>query len=286
MPQSQLHRHRHLIVNLAPTGVVPTKKDNSFVPITPAEIAADVIACRKLGISSAHLHARDERGLQTHKAEQYADIIDRIRSEAPDLVLCVTCSGRTASEFSQRSEVLDLKGDLRPDMASLTLGSLNFARSASVNSPDMIKNLALKMLDNGIKPELEVFDVGMVNFANYLIEKDILRPPFYFNILLGNVSSAQANLLHVSAVLASLPPGALWSLAGFGADQLPMNALAIAMGGGVRVGLEDNLWMDSDRTAPASNPLLVSRVIELARLHERAAMPSKILRQRLILQDL
>lgn len=286
MPQSHLHGQPDLVVNLAPTGVVPTKKDNLRVPITPAEIAADVIACRKLGVSSAHLHARDESGLQTHKAGYYADIIGRIRSEAPDLVLCVTCSGRTAPEFSQRSEVLDLKGDLRPDMASLTLGSLNFARSASVNSPDMIKDLALKMLDNGIKPELEVFDVGMVNFANYLIEKDILRPPFYFNILLGNVSSAQASLLHVSTILASLPPGALWSLAGFGADQLRMNALAIAMGGGVRVGLEDNLWMDSDRTTPASNSLLVSRVNELARLHDRATMSSKILRQRLMLQDL
>jgi len=264
---------RPVLVNLAPTGVVPTKRDNPFVPTTADEIAADVLSCAKIGITSVHLHARDPEGRQTHKGTVYAKIIERIRAATPEVVLCVTCSGRTVSEFSARSEVLDLTGDVRPDMASLTLGSMNFLRAASVNSPDMIRDLALKMLDNNIKPELEVFDVGMVNFANYLIDKGVLKPPFYFNILLGNVASAQANLLHVSAILAGLPANSYWSLAGFGADQLPMNSVAIAMGGGVRVGLEDNLWLDHpQRQHPASNVSLVSRVKEIAALHDRPVM--------------
>ncbi len=124
---------RPVLVNLAPTGVVPTKRDNPFVPITADEIAADVLSCAKIGITSVHLHARDPEGRQTHKGTAYAKIIERIRAATPEVVLCVTCSGRTVSEFSARSEVLDLTGDVRPDMASLTLGSMMAPRTDTRN---------------------------------------------------------------------------------------------------------------------------------------------------------
>jgi uncharacterized protein (DUF849 family) len=267
-----------LIVNLAPTGNVPMKRDNASVPITAEEIAADVVACSRIGLSSVHLHARDAEGLPTHRRDDYADIISRIREHAPDLVICVTCSGRISPEFAKRSEVLDLGGDVKPDMASLTLGSMNFMHEASMNSPEMVRNLARKMRDNGIKPELEVFDVGMVNYAKFLIDRGELEPPYYFNILLGNVASAQAELLHVATILSALPPDAYWSLAGFGHHQLAMNSVAIAMGGGIRIGLEDNLWLDAARTKPATNPALVERAIELAALHGRALMKPNELR--------
>ncbi len=261
-----------LIVNLAPTGNLPMKRDNPNVPLTALEISADVLACYSIGLSSAHLHAREPDGTPTHRKEEYARIIGSIREHAPELVLCTTCSGRISPEFAKRSEVLDLDGDLKPDMASLTLGSMNFMRDPSMNSPGMIRDLACKMRDNGIKPELEVFDVGMVNFAKFLIDRGELSPPFYFNILLGNVASAQAELLHVATILAALPPDSYWSLAGFGQHQLTMNALAIAMGGGIRIGLEDNLWQDAERTTPASNPSLVERAVAIAAAQGRAVM--------------
>ena len=270
-----------LIVNLVPTGMVPTRDTNPNVPITPSEIAADVLACHALGISSVHLHARDPSGAPTHRKSVYAEIIARIRERAPDMVICVSCSGRHVPEFGQRSEVLDLADKLRPDMASLTLGSLNFSHSTSVNSPAMVRDLAAKMRDTGIKPELEVFDVGMVNYANYLIDKGLLTPPFYFNILLGNIASAQAKLLHLATIVATLPPQSTWNLAGFGAHQLSMNSVAIAMGAGVRVGLEDNIWFDSARTRHADNGSLLRRVIGIASLHGRKVMPSAELRKRL-----
>jgi 3-keto-5-aminohexanoate cleavage enzyme len=261
-----------LIVNLAPTGNLPMKRDNPNVPLTAEEISADVLACHRIGLSSAHLHAREADGTPTHRKEEYARIIGSIREQAPELVLCATCSGRISPEFAKRSEVLDLDGDLKPDMASLTLGSMNFMRDPSMNSPGMIRDLARKMRDNGIKPELEVFDVGMVNFANFLIDRGELSPPFYFNILLGNVASAQAELLHVATILAALPSDSYWSLAGFGQHQLTMNALAIAMGGGIRIGLEDNLWQDAERTTPASNPSLVERAVAIAAAQGRPVM--------------
>jgi uncharacterized protein (DUF849 family) len=261
--------------------MVPTKESSPHLPVTPEEIAADVQACRRHGITSVHLHARDRQGAPSASKEIYARIVAGIRERDPELVICVSCSGRNAPEFAQRSAVLELDGDLKPDMASLTLGSLNFTRSASVNSPDMIRDLAAKMRDRGIKPELEVFDVGMVNYAGYLIDKGLLTPPHYFNILLGNIASAQASLLHLATIVAALPPRSIWCLAGFGADQLTMNAVAIAMGAGVRVGLEDNLWLDRGRTRPADNPSLVKRLVELAAIHERRTMTPIELRRAL-----
>lgn len=146
-------------------------------------------------------------------------------------------------------------------MASLTLGSMNFATSASINEPKMITQLATIMLAEGIKPELEIFDAGMVNFAKILIDKGLLTPPFYFNILLGNPSTAQATLLQLATILSELPAQTIWSLGGIGRFQARSNALGVVMGDGVRVGLEDNLWWDLERTKLATNAELVQRIV-------------------------
>jgi len=168
-------------------------------------------------------------------------MIGRIREFAPDLVIGVSLSGRVFTEFEKRAEPLQLAGGLKPDMGSLTLSSLNFNRQASVNEPETIRNLAAEMKSRGIAPELEAFDAGMINYAKYLERKGLLVAPHYFNLLFGNIACAQADLLHAGMMVRDLPPRSYWSLAGIGAFQLPMNSVAIAMGGGVRVGLEDTL---------------------------------------------
>jgi 3-keto-5-aminohexanoate cleavage enzyme len=179
---------------------------------------------------------------------------------------------------------LKLEGDVKPDMGSLTLSSVNFNKESSVNTPDMIQALAREMLSRGIMPELEAFDAGMINYAKYLEKKGLLQPPHYFNMLLGNIACAQADLLHAGLMIRDLPPNSYWSLAGIGDYQLMVNSIAIAAGGGVRVGLEDNIWLDSGRTRLARNIDLIKRIHRLAEDNERKIMPPKELRKLLKLE--
>lgn len=258
-----------LIVNAALTGMVPTKADNPSLPVTPDEIAADAERCRAAGASIVHLHARADDGAPTYRKDVYARVVAAVRTRCPDVIVCVSTSGRTFKSFEERADVLDLDGDLKPQMASLTLGSLNFPTQASVNEPDMIVRLAQRMRERGIVPELEVFDLGMVDYATYLIEREVLEPPLYFNILLGSLGTLSATPFHLATVARALPPGSTWAGAGIGRFQLAVTSQAITMGGHVRVGLEDNLWLDDERLRPASNAELVERLARVARAIER-----------------
>lgn len=274
-----------LIINFTPTGMIPTKALTPYVPVTPDEIIEDVHKAVQTGITMVHLHARDEKGFPTFKMEIYGKIIEGIRAFAPDLIICVSLSGRTFSEFEKRSAPLHLQGALKPDMGSLTLSSLNFNKITSVSSPEMIKQLATAMQERGIAPELEAFDAGMINYAKYLSKKGLLKPPHYFNLLLGNVACAQADLLHAGIMIRDLPPDSYWSLAGIGDAQLKMNSLAIAAGGGVRVGLEDNVWFNPKRTRLAKNIDLIKRIHQIAAANERDIMNPAQLRKLLNLQS-
>jgi uncharacterized protein (DUF849 family) len=192
------------------------------------------------------------------------------------VIVCVSTSGRRFTAFEERSAVLDLEGDERPELASLTLGSLNFPGEASVTAPDMIRRLAERMYERGITPELELFDLGMADYLGYLLDREILRPPVYVNILLGSLGTLSASAFNLAATVRALPAETTWSAAGIGRFQLDVNALAVAMGGHVRIGLEDNLWLDRDRTLPATNEALVLRIVDVARTLERLpATPSE-----------
>ena len=212
---------KKLIINLAPTGMIPTREMTPHVPLSPEEIVRDAVQCASLGASMIHIHARDDRGLPAYQPEIFRDIITAIRREHRDLILTVTTSGRTYSEFEKRSAVLELAGEAKPDMASLTLSSVNFNKMASINSPDTIMALAGKMREKGIKPEMEIFDLGMINFARYLIGKDLIAPPYYFNILLGNIAAAQAKLLHLGLLVSELPEQSIWSVNGHWRRTVP-----------------------------------------------------------------
>jgi 3-keto-5-aminohexanoate cleavage enzyme len=275
-----------LIVNFTPTGMIPTKKMTPYVPISAKEIVEDIHKAVETGITMVHLHARDgNTGRSTYKAEDYGEIIEGIRTFSRDLIVCVSLSGRNITEFEKRADVLQLDGDLKPDMGSLTLSSLNFNKVASINSPEMIQKLALEMKSRGILAELEAFDAGMINYAKYLEHKGILEPPHYFNLLLGNIACAQADLLHAGIMIRDLPANSYWSLAGIGDFQLMMNSIAIVSGGGVRVGLEDNIWYDKARTKLATNSDLLNRIHRLAEASERKIMSPGKLRELLNLQS-
>ncbi|MTI64680.1 MAG: 3-keto-5-aminohexanoate cleavage protein [Methylophaga sp.] len=273
-----------LIINLAPTGGVAGKAQTPYIPITHNEIVEDVAECLELGIHMVHLHVRDEEGRHSADPERYGRLIESVRKlpGGRDLIICVSTSGRYDPSYQSRSRVLDLDGDMKPDMASLTLSSLNFMSSASINEPETIKSLAAKMLEKGIKPELEIFDLGMLNIAHVLLEEGLIVSPIYTNILLGNIAGSQASLSGISAMLLSIPDDWVVSLAGLGRSQLTANIMGITYAEGVRVGLEDNLWLDKDNHVLAKNADLVKRVQRIALECQRSIETKTLVRKRLL----
>ena len=261
------------IINFAPTGMIPTKEMTPYVPITIQETVEQVLEASDIGITMVHLHARDvQTGEPTYKHELFAEIISGIRKYDKELVIVVTTSGRAFGEYEKRKDPLTLEGELKPDMGSLTLSSVNFNKEASMNTPGMIMALAEEMKRRRILPELEVFDSGMINYAKYLEKKGLLEPPHYFNLILGNIACAQADLLHMGLMLNDLPPQSLWSVGGIGDYQLMVNSVGIASGGGVRVGIEDNIWYDTRRSTLARNSDLIRRIHALAEVQCRKIM--------------
>jgi 3-keto-5-aminohexanoate cleavage enzyme len=266
--------------------MIPTKEMTPFVPVSVREIVDDVLEAADIGITMVHLHARNPgTGRPTSNAEVYARIIDGIRKYRKDLVICVSLTGRNVKEFEKRADPLTLGGELKPDMGSLTLSSVNFNKQASINSPDMIRTLLNEMNNRNIMPELEAFDSGMINYARYLGQKGLLRPPYYFNLIFGNIACAQADLLHAGVMIRDLPPDSYWSMGGIGNYQITMNSIAIAAGGGVRVGLEDNIWFDPKRAKLARNSDLIRRVHSIIEANEREAMKPEELRRLLKLRE-
>lgn len=259
-----LAEYEPLIINVCLTGMVPTKNQNRFLPVSVDEIIEDAVRCYDAGARAVHLHARGEDGRPTPDVRYYEKIIAGIRKERPDLICCATTSGRNWGGFEQRSEVLYLDEASRPDMASLTTGSLNFLSGPSTNSITMIQQLAIAMKEQGVKPELEVFDLGMINLVKYLERNRIIEGRKYINILLGNINTAPADLNSLSTMVNALPMDSVWAGAGLGQFQLPVNSMAIAAGGHVRVGLEDNIYYDYNKTVTATNVMLVERVTRLA----------------------
>ncbi|MCM8820721.1 MAG: 3-keto-5-aminohexanoate cleavage protein [Candidatus Omnitrophica bacterium] len=257
--------YKKLIINSAITGMVHTKNDTPYLPISIEEVIEESIACCLAGASLIHIHAREETGEPSYKKEIYARIIEGIRKKCPDLIICVSTSGRIYNTFKKRSQCLELKGSVKPDMASLTMGSLNFPEQISINTIEMIENLAMKMKENNIVPEIEVFEPGMIQTAKVLIKKGILTPPFYFNILLGSLYSTPATLPDLVHMVQSLPQGAIWGATGIGRFQMIINFSAILMGGNVRVGLEDNIYYDIKKKNLATNLKLIERVVNFAK---------------------
>jgi uncharacterized protein (DUF849 family) len=258
---------------LAPTGMVITKEKTPYVPISPEEIISDVKACHEIGITSVHLHARDTEGAPTWKKEIYQEIIYGIREFAPELAINVSTSGRNWSDVEKRADCLALLGDAKPDLASLTTSSLNFITGASINAPDTVRQLAKIMLDRDITPELELFDLGMVNAVSVLKKEGLLPRAIVTNLFFGNIYGAQATPVEMAAMVMSQPAGTLWSGAGIGDFQTQAQAFSLACGGGVRTGIEDNIYLDRSNLVLARNKDLVLRAHKMGETLNRRVMP-------------
>jgi 3-keto-5-aminohexanoate cleavage enzyme len=247
-----------LIVTAAVTGNVPTKEMNRHLPVTPDEIADAAALCRAAGASLIHIHARDSNGRPTLDPNVFEQI-HRLVSERTDLIVQISTGGRAGTGPEARSAAVR---QIRPEMASLTTGSMNFPDRVYANSFELIEHLASVMKEAGTKPEIEVFEPGMIANALLLVDRGLLAPPLHFDFVLGirgALPASPKNLLYLSE---SVPEGSTWTVAAAGRWQLPMAMLAIVMGGHVRVGLEDNLYYTKGELA--SNEQLVARVARIA----------------------
>jgi 3-keto-5-aminohexanoate cleavage enzyme len=228
-----------VILTVAPTGAWPSKKDNPAVPLQPREIADDVYACWKAGASVAHIHVRDDNDKSSMDYNKFVEAVKLIRATDCDIVLNLTTSGALGLEDEARMQhVIDLK----PELASYDCGSMNWLHVAVFeNSPRFLEKLGKVMTENGVKPEIEVFDVGMIYNALYYLKKGILQAPLHFNLVLGAAGGIGASVENLVFMKSLLPADCTWSAFGIGAGHLPILYATLALGGHLRVGFEDNV---------------------------------------------
>ncbi len=261
-----------LIVSVATTGSWPTKQMTPYLPITPEEIASSAIEAWREGASVVHIHVRDDGGKVVCDPDRYRRAMELIRAGGCDIVINLSTSGGAGGA---PEEVRLAVVDLRPDLASFDAGSMNFGERVFLNSPDFLVRLAARMKERGVKPEIECFDTGQIDNAVRLIDQGSIEPPYWFQIVLGVKGGAHASPKQLLHMVEMLPSGVPWSVCAVGRDQLPMNTMAIAMGGHARTGLEDNIYYRRGELA-VSNAQLVARVVRIGReLGREIASPSE-----------
>ena len=244
------------IITVATTGAWPTKANNPNVPMTPEEIAEDVYACWKAGAAVAHLHMRDDEGKGTMDKEKFRKTVELLRANHPDcdIILNMTTSGDLNA--TEETRQIHLK-ELRPEMGSYDCGSMNWLHtSLFLNPPSFLEELGKNMQEWGVKPEIEAFDPGMIANAAYYLKKGVLKAPLHFQFCMGcanGIPGSMKNLLFMKETMESLCPGSTWSCYG-----------AVALGGHIRVGMEDNV-MYSKGVLAESNVQFVERAARVVR---------------------
>ncbi len=270
------------IICVAITGSVPTKANNPAVPITIAEQIESTHEAFEAGASIAHCHVRDDEGRPTSDPERFAGLKEGLERHCPGMIVQLSTGGRSGAG-RERGGMLPLK----PDMASLSVGSNNFPTRVYENPPDLVDWLASEMLAHDIKPEIEAFDLSHIVQATRMATDGRLRGPLYVQFVMGvkNAMPADEAILDIYiATLKRLAPDALWCAAGIGPAQALLNEWAIARGGHTRTGMEDNVRLDRDTLAP-SNAALVRRAGEICERHRRPVATWQQARQMLGLRD-
>ena len=250
-----------LIISVGITGSRITRGQTPYIPITPEEIARSGIEAWRAGASILHIHVRDPKtGIATQDLAIFKEVVDRIRSET-DAILCLTTSGIPGRNLEIQERLIPLCLD--PELVSFDAGSINLGGHVFINLPEFLEALAKDTLAMKIKPELEIFEVGMVQTCLDYLRRGLLKPPLHFQFVLGTPAGMPAtpkSLLHLSEII---PQGSTWSVIGIGSGQLPMAMMGMIMGGHVRVGLEDNIYYSKGVLA-RSNAELVERVVRIA----------------------
>lgn len=261
-----------LIVSVATTGSWPTRKQTPYVPITPEEIAKAAVDCWREGAAIVHVHVRDANGIVTTNKALYKEVMDRIRAAGCDIIINLSTSGGIGI-CAEPERFYPL--ELQPELASFDAGSINVRERIFENSAAFLEKLAKAMLEHGVKPEIEVFDTAFIYNALRLAEQGLIKEPYFFQLVLGVAGALPATPKQLMHLVECLPPGSPWSACAIARHQLPMNVIAIAMGGHARTGMEDNIYYRAGELA-TSNAQLVARVVRLGReLGREPASPSE-----------
>jgi uncharacterized protein (DUF849 family) len=267
-----------VIITVAITGAVPRKKDSPAVPVTPAEQVESTHEAFEAGASLVHIHVRNPDESPGSAPELYAQVQEGVRKHCPGMIVQFSTGGR-GREQAKRGAMLYLK----PDMASLATGSVNFPVGIYENPPEFVEGLAQTMLDNGIKPEIEVFDLSMLYNAANLVKKGLVkeRPHVQFVMGVPNAMPARRSVFDfLRAEIEDVLPGATWVAAGIGRHQWEVNKWCLESGGHCRTGLEDNLRITPERLA-ASNAELVQKIVEACAQYDRRPASAAEARQML-----
>ncbi|MCS7164972.1 MAG: 3-keto-5-aminohexanoate cleavage protein [Candidatus Calescibacterium sp.] len=249
-----------LVITVALVGAEVSKEKNPNLPITCKEIARQAIECYNLGATIAHIHVREEDGTPSSKVEYFQEVKELIEKEVP-MIIQFTTGGAVGMTEEERMEPLKLK----PHMATLNLGSMNFGDEVFLNTKSYIEKLALKMKELGIKPELEVYDLGMLEMVEYLVRNGYVDEPVHVDFVLGVKWGAPANIETLIFMVNDLRRRGIkftWSAAAIGKHQLAINVASILLGGFVRTGLEDNIYYK--KGVLATNQELVKRIVNLS----------------------
>ncbi|CAH2716562.1 3-keto-5-aminohexanoate cleavage enzyme [Neobacillus rhizosphaerae] len=246
-----------LMITAALTGAEVTKEQHPALPVTPEEIAIAAYECFKAGASIIHIHARENDGTPSQNIEIYREIIERIKEKC-DVIIQVSTGGAVGMTMEERMQPIFLK----PEMATLSTGTVNFGDSVFLNSPNDMEKLADSMLNEGILPEFEIFEVGMIQNALKLVSKRDLKH-LHFDFVIGVPGAIPATIENLLLLKSQIPNDATWTVAGIGRHQLPMAVYAMLMGGHVRVGFEDNIFYKKGVFAN-SNAQLIERIVRIA----------------------
>ncbi|MDF2790076.1 MAG: 3-keto-5-aminohexanoate cleavage protein [Neobacillus sp.] len=273
-----------VVLTVAPTGAWPTKKDTPYIPLQPEEIADEVYACYQAGASIAHIHVRDDEDRASMSFEKFEQTVKLIR-ERCDIVLNLTTSGGLGLTDEVRMKPYV---ELLPEIASYDCGSMNWAHSTVFeNSPSFLEKSGLKMQEVGVKPEIEIFDAGMVYNALYYIKKGVLKEPCHFQFVLGAPGGMTATVENLVFLKSLIPAGSTWGALGIGKGHLPILYATLALGGHLRVGMEDNIYYAKGRLATSNVEFVERTKRTVAELGKEIATPEEareILRLRKSLQ--
>lgn len=275
--------NRKVAITCAVTGSGDTVGKHPAVPVTPEQIAQASIEAAKAGAAAVHIHVRDpETGAPSRDPALFKEVVDRIRGDGTDVIINLTAGmggdltvgppeaprdiDEAGTDLAPWSERIAYVGQLKPEICTLDCGTMNFGHGDYImtNTPQMLRKLAEGIRAFGVKPEIEVFDMGHLWLAKQLISEGLIDAPPLFQLCLGIPWGAPANTTLMKAMVDELPEGAAWSGFGIGRDQMPMAAQAAILGGNVRVGLEDNLYLE--KGVFASNAELVERAASILRL--------------------
>jgi 3-keto-5-aminohexanoate cleavage enzyme len=257
-----------VMITAAMVGAEVTKAQQPKLPTTPQEIIQAAVECYEAGASIIHIHVRDSEGNATQDAGLFREVVEGIRARC-DVITQVSTGGAVWMTAEERLQSIEC----RPDMATLTTGTVNFGESVFMNNRELVETFARRLQQYEIVPEIEIFDMGMLDEALRLRSMGLLSDPIQFDFVMGVPGAIGADPAHLMHMVRCLPPGSTWSVAGIGRHQLTLGMIALALGGHVRVGFEDNIYYRKGQLAE-SNAELVARIARIAREMDRPVATS------------